>query len=135
MTCPALIRFNKRASSVQFLHEQPHQSRKHRCECRQNESCALGLAYLECRFGNVVVNLTGLEHFHQEEGDDKAHSSPFKASQSQVHRAEGSADDRLAQGPADEISLAVGEGASYARAANSFIQTHHEQLVNTIRAE
>ena len=31
--------------------------------------------------------------------------------------------------------LLVGEGASYARATNSFIQTHHEQLVNTIRAE
>jgi len=81
------------------------------------------------------VNLTGLEQFHQGKSDDETHRSPLEASQSQVHRAEGSADDRLAQGPADEISLAVGEGASYARAANSFIQTHHEQLVNTIRAE
>jgi len=30
------------------------------------------------------VNMTGLEQFHQEEGNDKAHRSPFKASQSEV---------------------------------------------------
>ena len=45
------------------------------------------------------MNLTGLEQFHQGKGDDKAHRSPFQASQSQVHRAEGSADKPAAQGP------------------------------------
>ena len=46
------------------------------------------------------MNLTGLEQFHQGKSDDETHRSPLEASQSQVHRAEGSADDRLAQGPA-----------------------------------
>ncbi len=50
------------------------------------------------------MNLAGLEQFHQGKGDDKAHRSPLKASQSQVHRREGSADDRPAQARA-EIGL------------------------------
>ena len=48
--------------------------------------------------------MTGLEQFQQGKGDDKAHSSPLKASQSQVHRAEGSADDLLAQGRCCNLS-------------------------------
>jgi len=43
------------------------------------------------------MNLTGLEQFHQGKSDDETHRSPLEASQSQVHRAEGSADDRPAQ--------------------------------------
>ena len=38
------------------------------------------------------MNLTGLEQFHQGKSDDETHRSPLEASQSQVHRAEGSAD-------------------------------------------
>ena len=53
------------------------------------------------------MNLTGLEQFHQGKSDDETHRSPLEASQSQVHRAEGSADDRLAQGPGDEIALSA----------------------------
>jgi hypothetical protein len=41
--------------------------------------------------------LTGLEQFHQGKSDDETHRSPLEASQSQVHRSEGSADDRRAQ--------------------------------------
>ena len=51
------------------------------------------------------MNLTGLEQFHQGKSDDETHRSPLEASQSQVHRAEGSADGRLAQGPGVEIAL------------------------------
>ena len=43
------------------------------------------------------MNLTGLEQFHQGKSDDETHRSPLEASQSQVHRSEGSADDRRAQ--------------------------------------
>jgi len=67
---------------VQFLHQQPHQSGKHCCECRQNERDTLGLAYFEQWFGNVVVNMTGLEQLHQDKGNDKANRSPLEASQS-----------------------------------------------------
>jgi hypothetical protein len=43
------------------------------------------------------VNLTGLEEFHQGKSDDETHRSPLEASQSQVHRAEGSAGSCVAQ--------------------------------------
>ena len=33
------------------------------------------------------MNMTGLEQFHQGEGDDKADRSPFEASQSHVEHA------------------------------------------------
>ena len=43
------------------------------------------------------MNLTGLEQFHQGKSDDETHRSPLEASQSQVHRAEGSAGSCEAQ--------------------------------------
>ena len=42
------------------------------------------LSYLECGFGNVVVNMAGFEEFHEGKGDDKADHRPFEASQSEV---------------------------------------------------
>jgi hypothetical protein len=48
--------------------------------------------------------MTGLEQFHQGKSDDETHRSPLEASQSQVHRAEGSADDRPAQARCSECA-------------------------------
>lgn len=54
------------------------------------------------------MNLAGLEQLHKGKGDDEANRSPLQASQSQVHRAEGSADDRIAQG----LALKSNQGRS-----------------------
>ena len=51
------------------------------------------------------MDLTGLEQFHQGKSDDETHRSPLKASQSQVHRAEGSADGPPAQAPVLKLRL------------------------------
>jgi hypothetical protein len=79
--------------------------------------------------------MTGLEQFHQGKGDDKANRSPFEASQSKVEH------------PGQMVAQATGSlkppccslpyrraRTSDARAARSFIRTHHGQLGNTIRA-
>jgi hypothetical protein len=66
--------------------------------------------------------VTGLEQFHQGKSHDETHRSPLEASQSQVHRSEGSADDRPAQAQCCNLSCRLAR-ASYARAAHSFIRT------------
>jgi hypothetical protein len=72
--------------------------------------------------------MTGFEKFHQGKSDDETHRSPLEASQSQVHRAEGNADDRPAQARGEialrlavaacvsGIGLTVISSPSYARA-------------------
>lgn len=72
---------NMSISSVQLLDQQPHERREHPCECRQHQRCASRLSNLEGRLWDIVVNVAGLEQFHQCKGHDETDGRPFEASQ------------------------------------------------------
>ena len=63
---------------IQALHQKPDQPRENAGKSGENNGSTLGVPAFELRHRDIVVNMAGLEHYHQEKRDHEANDAPFQ---------------------------------------------------------